>query len=132
MPDLLAASALRARCAAVTSGRGWPERRAPSSRTTCFPSAQSTGERRQAAARRGAWRPLVEAGGQLLETLSVVLEQSSSLEGAARLLFVHPNTVRYRLRRIADVTGLSPMDERAALSLRVALILGRLEDAAHA
>jgi DNA-binding PucR family transcriptional regulator len=40
--------------------------------------------------------------------------------------------VRYRLRRIADITGLSPMDERAALSLRVALILGRLEDAAHA
>lgn len=75
------------------------------------------------------YRPLEEAGSALLETLSVYLEQASSLEGAARMLFVHPNTVRYRLRRVTDVTGWSPSDVRSAFTLRIALILGRLADA---
>lgn len=74
------------------------------------------------------YRPLEEAGSALLETLSVYLEQASSLEGAARMLFVHPNTVRYRLRRVTDVTGWSPSDVRSAFTLRIALILGRLAD----
>ncbi len=74
------------------------------------------------------YRPLEEAGSALLETLSVYLEQASSLEGAARMLFVHPNTVRYRLRRVTDVTGWSPSDVRSAFTLRIALILGRLSD----
>jgi DNA-binding PucR family transcriptional regulator len=61
-----------------------------------------------------------------METLAVYLEQANSLEGAARMLFVHPNTVRYRLRRVTDVTGLVPTQSRAAFTLRVALALGRL------
>ena len=36
------------------------------------------------------------------------LEQGFSLEAAARMLFVHPNTVRYRLRRVSELTGLDP------------------------
>jgi DNA-binding PucR family transcriptional regulator len=39
--------------------------------------------------------------------------------------------VRYRLRRVADIAGMSASDEREAFALRVALMLGRLEDAAH-
>jgi hypothetical protein len=67
----------------------------------------------------------------LLETLSAYLERTASLEATARLLFVHPNTVRYRLRRIADVTGLAPTDPRDALTLRLGMLLGRLgQDAA--
>jgi DNA-binding PucR family transcriptional regulator len=42
---------------------------------------------------------------------------------------VHPNTVRYRLRRVLDVTGLAAGDARHAFTLRIALVLGRLEDA---
>jgi DNA-binding PucR family transcriptional regulator len=62
----------------------------------------------------------------LLETLAAYLERTGSLEGAARQLFVHPNTVRYRLRRVADITGLTPTLPRDAWSLRLALSLGRL------
>ncbi len=62
----------------------------------------------------------------LVETLAAYLERSGSLEGAARELFVHPNTIRYRLRRVADVTGLTPTVPRDAWSLRLALALGRL------
>ncbi|RJK96988.1 PucR family transcriptional regulator [Vallicoccus soli] len=70
--------------------------------------------------------PLEQAGNALLETLATYLEQAPSFEAAARLLFVHPNTVRYRLRRVVDVTGYSPHDERQAFALRLALALGRL------
>jgi flavin-binding protein dodecin len=72
---------------------------------------------------------LVAAGGDLIETVSAYLEQAGSLEGAARLLFVHPNTVRYRLRRVTDLTGVTPTTARGAFVMRIALGLGRLADA---
>jgi hypothetical protein len=72
---------------------------------------------------------LVQAGGDLIETVSAYLEQAGSLEGAARLLFVHPNTVRYRLRRVTDLTGVAPTTARGAFVMRLALGLGRLADA---
>jgi len=76
------------------------------------------------------YRPLADAGSALLETLSVYLEQAASLEAAARILFVHPNTVRYRLRRVTDITGLTPSQARSAFTLQIALVLGRLAEAA--
>ena len=39
---------------------------------------------------------------------------------------MHANTVRYRLRQIAELTGYSPQDPRDAFVLRVAQVLGRL------
>jgi flavin-binding protein dodecin len=71
---------------------------------------------------------LHDAGGDLLETVSAYLEQAGSLEGAARLLFVHPNTVRYRLRRVTDLTGVTPTTARGAFVMRLALGLGRLAE----
>ena len=72
---------------------------------------------------------LTNAGGDLLATLTAYLEVSGSIEGAARALFVHPNTVRYRLRRVGEITGLVPTEPRGAFALRVALTLGRLDGA---
>ena len=69
---------------------------------------------------------LVDAGGELLETLSAFLDANGALEATARALFVHANTVRYRMRRIAELCGHSPMDARGALTLQLALVLGRL------
>jgi len=48
------------------------------------------------------------------------------VEATARDLFVHANTVRYRLKRIQDATGYSPTDARDAYVLRLAITLGRL------
>ncbi|SDK69670.1 DNA-binding transcriptional regulator, PucR family [Actinopolyspora mzabensis] len=70
--------------------------------------------------------PLNEAGGTLLETLDTYLEVGGVLESCARKLYVHPNTVRYRLRRISEVTGRSPSNPRGAHTLRVALGVARL------
>ncbi len=70
--------------------------------------------------------PLVDAGGALLETVDTYLELGGVLENCARQLYVHPNTVRYRLRRVAELTGRTPSNARDALVLRVALSVGRL------
>jgi DNA-binding PucR family transcriptional regulator len=70
--------------------------------------------------------PLHAAGGGLTQTLSSYLDGGAALESCARVLFVHPNTVRYRLRRVTEVTGRDPTDARDALVLRIALMAGRL------
>ena len=48
------------------------------------------------------------------------------MEATARALFVHANTVRYRLRRATALSALSPTDPRDAYTLRIALTLGGL------
>ncbi|HET8604670.1 MAG TPA: helix-turn-helix domain-containing protein [Marmoricola sp.] len=73
-----------------------------------------------------AYGALASAGDVLLDTTQVFLDHGSSIEAAARVLYVHPNTIRYRLRRVHEVTGLSPTDPRDSYTLRVALTLGRL------
>ena len=72
--------------------------------------------------------PLAAAGGELLRTLAVYVEGGGALEACARALYVHPNTVRYRLRRIGEVTGHSPTDPRESFVLRTALVAARLRD----
>lgn len=70
--------------------------------------------------------PLAETSGTLMETLDTYLEVGGVLETCARRLYVHPNTVRYRLRRVAELTGRTPSNARDALVLRVGLAVGRL------
>ena len=85
-----------------------------------------TGPQRRAAARARARRgrpraahpgrrrlpPALGARGTLIETLSAYLHNGGSIEATARTLFVHPNTVRYRLKQAAEVTGLAPTAAR--------------------
>lgn len=76
-------------------------------------------------------RPLAEAGPVLTETLDAYLDCGGAIEACARKLFVHPNTVRYRLKRIADFTGRDPTQPRDAYVLRVAATVGRLANQAE-
>jgi DNA-binding PucR family transcriptional regulator len=71
-------------------------------------------------------KPLEDAGPVMLQTIETYLEGGGVLETCARALFVHPNTVRYRLRKAADLTGRHPADPRDALVLRIALTVRRL------
>jgi DNA-binding PucR family transcriptional regulator len=71
-------------------------------------------------------RPLADAGPTLIETLDAYLDCGGAIEACARKLFVHPNTVRYRLKRITDFTGRDPTDPRDAYVLRVASTVGQL------
>jgi hypothetical protein len=76
--------------------------------------------------RRNVFDPLMAAGDPLPVTLDTYLATGGALEPTARLLFVHANTVRYRLRRIAQVTGLDPTTTREAFTLQIAVAVGRL------
>ncbi len=71
------------------------------------------------------YRPLAAAGGELLRTAAAFLDGGGSVEGAGRALFLHPNTVRYRLRKLLDTIGYDITTPRDAQVVRIALVLGR-------
>lgn len=129
--DLLSATRSAHAAAGRPAGlRGLAGRPAPGARRRSAAGARTGGRPGRTPSAGGGDLHTAERGlPALLETLSVYLEQASSLEGAARMLFVHPNTVRYRLRRVTDVTGYAPSDVRSAFTLRIALALGRLDSA---
>ncbi|MGO2659374.1 PucR family transcriptional regulator [Mycetocola reblochoni] len=74
------------------------------------------------------YRPLQAHSSDLVLTLWAYLDNGRSLEATARELFVHPNTVRYRLKRVSDVIGWDATGAREALILQSALILGSIAD----
>jgi hypothetical protein len=57
----------------------------------------------------------------LLATVEAWLDAGGSATAAGHALFCHPNTVRYRLRRVEELTGRSVDIPRAAAELTVAL-----------
>lgn len=63
----------------------------------------------------------------LLETVDAYVASGGAIEATARSLFVHPNTVRYRLRRIAEVSGYDLGSGRDRYVVQVALTLGRID-----
>ncbi len=122
-----AATSTRAALSAYRAAPGWPEAPRPVASSDLLPERALSGDGH---ARRALvaeiYDPLLNSGGGLLETLVTFLDQGLSVEAASRALFVHANTVRYRLRRIHETTGFSPSDPRDAYALRLALTLGRL------
>lgn len=74
----------------------------------------------------GVCVPLADAGSALLETVDAYLAHGRSLEATARWLYVHANTVRYRLKRVSEITGWDPLVPRDAYVLQTAIALGRL------
>ena len=72
------------------------------------------------------YRPLHAHSTDLVTTLWSYLDNGRSLEATARELFVHPNTVRYRLKRVSEVIGWDATGPREALILQTALILGSI------
>ncbi|SRR6056297_131096 len=118
---------VRTAATAVRAASGWPDAPRPVLVGDLLPERALAGESRaRGELIEACYLPLVSEP-HLLATAEAYLERTPSLEGTARALFVHPNTVRYRLGRIADLTGFTPTDPRGALALRLALILGRTE-----
>lgn len=133
VPDLRAAGAsARAAVSGLRSAMAWPDAPRPVLAEDLLPERALQGdERARSQLVEEVYRPLLGAGSPLLDTLSVYLEHASSLEATARMLFVHPNTVRYRLSRIAELTGHAPSDGRGSFVLRIAVALGRLGAFGH-
>lgn len=126
-PDLSHAHAsARAAVSSHRAASGWPGAPRPVSSADLLPERALAGDGH---ARRHlveeVFLPLASTRGALLETLEVWLAHGAAIESTARALFVHPNTVRYRLKQVAETTGLSPTQPRDAFTLQIALILGR-------
>jgi DNA-binding PucR family transcriptional regulator len=126
--DLRSASvSAKSALAALRAAPGWPDAPRPASADELLPERALDGDPEAVRILIGdVYEPLLAGGAALLETLTAYLEQGSSLEATARMLFVHPNTVRYRLKRVTELTTYTPSDGRDGFILWVAIILGRL------
>lgn len=72
------------------------------------------------------WDDCDPDGGFLVKTIEAFFAHGSNLARAARSLFIHPNTLYYRLNRILELTGLNPRDGRDAFHLQLAIALRRI------
>ncbi|MBB4710236.1 PucR family transcriptional regulator [Streptomyces luteogriseus] len=81
-------------------------------------------------------RPVLDLPGlertRLLETLENWFAAGGSATTAAQSLYVHPNTVRYRLRRVEELTGRSLSDPHTVADLGAALLATRSPAATRA
>jgi hypothetical protein len=131
VPDLVAASrSARAALAGFAVVRAWRHAPRPVLADDLLPERALAGDplaRATLIAR--IHRPLKEHHSpELLTTLWAYLDNGRSLEATARELFVHPNTVRYRLKRITELLGWDATGPREALILHSALILGAISE----
>jgi len=55
-----------------------------------------------------------------LDTLGVYLEEGGSIQQAAKRLFIHPNTMSYRVKRIKEIMGIDLQDQEVQLNLLAA------------
>ncbi|MGH3724895.1 MAG: PucR family transcriptional regulator [Mycobacterium sp.] len=66
-------------------------------------------------------KPLIDLP-HLKQALTAYLQHEHSRKLAAKSLFIHPNTLDYRLRRVAELTGLDPTVPSAARVLSAAVL----------
>jgi hypothetical protein len=133
VPHLFAAGrSARAALSGLGAARAWPDAPRPVLADELLVERVLAGD---ATARRAlidrVYRPLSTAGRALFETATTYLDGGGGLESTARVLFVHPNTVRYRLGRIAVVTGYDLSHPREAHTVRLALAVGRLAESSQ-
>lgn len=128
-PDIEhAATVTRAALSGLRAVPAWPGAPRPVHADALLPERTLAGDvDARAQLLRDVYEPLVAAGGSLVETVAAFLDSGGALEATARALFVHANTVRYRLKRVAEICGESPTEPRGALALQLALVLGRLD-----
>lgn len=65
-------------------------------------------------------------GTGLVHTLEVFFDQNANVSQASRALYVHRNTLNYRLQRIVEITGLDLNSPEVRLALQLALKAHRL------
>ena len=118
--------AARSAVSGLRAAWGWADAPRPVAASDLLPERALAGDTEAVGALIDSVHRALLADAVLYDTATTYLERTPSLEATARALFIHPNTVRYRLRRIADVTGYSPTDSRGAFTLRVGLTLGRM------
>jgi hypothetical protein len=124
-----APASARAALAGLAAADAWPAAPRPVLAAALLPERAIAGDLEAQATLADIHRLLAATDRTLVDTLSAYIDAGGALETTARTLFVHPNTVRYRLRRVADLTGFAPTDARDRWALSVGLTIGRLTPA---
>ena len=119
-------AAARSTLSGLDAAWGWPDAPRPVAASDLLPERALAGDQAAVAELVDLGHDTLLADATLYDTACAFLERTPSLEATARALFVHPNTVRYRLRRIAEMTGYAPTNPRGAFTLRLSLTLGRI------
>jgi len=130
VPTLVDASkSARAALAGFAVARAWRNCPRPVNADDLLPERAFAGDAlARATLVHRIYKPLQAHSTELLTTLWCYLDNGRSLEATARELFVHPNTVRYRLKRVSDVIGWDATGAREALVLQSALIVGSINE----
>lgn len=130
VPSLVEASgSAKAALAGFAVARSWRNAPRPALADDLLPERALAGDPlARATLVTKVYRPLKAHSTELLTTLWCYLDNGRSLEATARELFVHPNTVRYRLKRVSEVIGWDATGAREALILQSALVLGSIAD----
>jgi hypothetical protein len=130
VPSLVEASrSAKAALAGFAVARSWRNAPRPTLADDLLPERAFAGDPlARATLINRIYKPLQAHSTDLLTTLWCYLDNGRSLEATARELFVHPNTVRYRLKRVSEVIGWDATGAREALILQAALIVGSIAD----
>lgn len=67
-----------------------------------------------------------ENGRELIHTLEIYFKHNGNLAQAAETLFIHRNTLNYRMERIAAITGLDLNNPNTRLAMQLALHIDRM------
>lgn len=128
VPSLLeAARSAKAALAGFAVARAWRKAPRPALADDLLPERAFAGDPlARASLINRIYRPLHDHSTELLTTLWCYLDNGRSLEATARELFVHPNTVRYRLKRVSEIIGYDATGAREALILQAALVVGAI------
>ncbi|MBM7704275.1 sugar diacid recognition domain-containing protein [Metabacillus iocasae] len=68
-----------------------------------------------------------DENGELQETLTSFIEQNGELNRVADSLFIHRNTLRYRLDKIKKLTGKDPKHTKELFELYISMLLYRIQ-----
>lgn len=68
-----------------------------------------------------------DSKGELTESLRALIETNGDMNSAAKMLFIHRNTLRYRLDKITEITGKDPRKTTDLLHLYLSFLNNELE-----
>lgn len=68
---------------------------------------------------------------ELLNTLEVYLRESSNITTASEKLFIHRNTLKYRVAKIEEIAHCDLKDSRERMKLEIALMIGKILKSSH-
>jgi sugar diacid utilization regulator len=93
--------------------------------------ASADADTRRAVAEKGRLLLEFDCDGSAGETLLAYVAAGLSVKGAAERLFVHPNTVRYRLKKLSERTGRDIHSFEDLVDLVTVIRVAREQDARH-